>query len=143
MRVARRQVVGGEEAALDECQQGGVVRHAVRHIVRFREGRDCYQRDADAQLIEGGAAGWERSGGSKAGTKIFFNRLALGAVQPTAWRLAYRWIGLIGALPWFDPVGGPCTALWGSRRRNMVIKTPVLVIDDKDDRLFPEIRVLT
>ena len=40
MRVACRQVVGGEEATLDERQQGGVVGHAVRHIVRFREGRD-------------------------------------------------------------------------------------------------------
>ena len=51
MRVAGRQVgrrplvilgagIGTEKAALDERQEGGVVGHAVRHVVRFRKGGD-------------------------------------------------------------------------------------------------------
>jgi hypothetical protein len=88
-----------EEAALDQCQEGSVVGHPVRYIVWFREGRDGDQGDADTQLIEGGTVGWERSGGAAIGTELGLNNPALSAVQPTAWRLACRRVGRIGALP--------------------------------------------
>src|SRR5712691_5559592 len=144
MRVARRQVrylalvILGvrprtKEAALDQRQEGSVVGHSVRHIVRFREGGDGDQGDADTQLIKGGTLGWEPSNGTETGTELGLNPLALGTVQPFARLLADG----IGALPRRNPIRGTRPALGGGWRRDVVIKTSVLVMGDEENGVAP------
>src|SRR5215470_18870577 len=148
MRVARRKVwrlgsdigrigIGREETALDEGQDRGVVRHAVRDVARLGERRDHEQGNANAELIEARALPWERACGTELRTELGRLELAFRAVQTRAGCLARGWIGRVGALSGRDSVGGPLATLPGSRRRHVVIVAAVLIVGDEHDGVGP------
>src|SRR5579859_209045 len=117
-----------------------MVAHGVGDVMPLGEWRHRDEGHAKAELIKAGALVGEWAGrvGCKRRAESFLDGKAALAFRASAWLFAAGRIRSIGAQSGHNSIGCAGATLPGARRFDVIVRTAMFIVGDKDDGVFPK-----